>query len=82
MTAEELRKKVEAGSQMIAFTYKGKDGDIDPWYDEKMKCVRHNLFYDGMQISTFDTEDAMNVTIFDRKSLNEIAEELTDIEYI
>ncbi len=79
MTAEELRKKIERCLTMIEFTYKGKDGYVDPGYIPETDSHRYDLFYDGTPVSVYTVNDAMRLPFFDGKSLNEIAEELEDI---
>lgn len=81
MTANEIRNMIAMGAFMISFTYNGKDGNIDPYYIPEKKSREYLLFFDGEEQTVYDVDSVMNTPFIDGKSLTEIADKLTDIDW-
>ena len=77
---EQLKKRLEEGAYMQVFSYQGKEGHIDPY------CTRDGkqsflLWYDGKEQLVDSLDAVWNAKMFAGKSLSEISEELTDLDW-
>lgn len=76
MNAQKIKDRIAECCTLFAFTYNGKDGDVDPF--------NKNLFtltYNGESTDVFSLDAVMSTPYFDGKSLNDIAGEITITEW-
>ena len=77
---EQLKKRIEEGAYMQVFFYQGKEGHVDP-YRTQEGVQSYLLWYDGKEKLVYSLEAVWNAKIFGGKSLSEISEELTDLDW-
>ena len=75
MTREEMRAEIESLLGFIGFEYNGKWCGVDPFSAQEIE-----MFCGDKEYTARSVEDAMTVRLFDGRSLDEIAEELTNID--
>lgn len=80
MTAKEILNTVNEVQSLLSFTYRGKEGNIDPYGSIELNR-RWLLFYDGLEVSVYGEDAVLNTPFIDGKTLSEVAEALTDIEW-
>lgn len=68
-----LKKKVEACYGLVEFTYRGKYGNIDPYF-HKDGTYSYLLYFDGFEKTVYSIEDVMNTPFVCGKSLNDLKE--------
>ena len=71
MTASALKKQISKMYSHILFEYKGKNCGIDPITKDKIA-----MWFGGEYLTTHSADEAMQIKLFDGKSLNEIANKI------
>lgn len=76
MTIRQLKDYVESLTSHVVFEYGGKNCGIDPFSRNHFDMWYGDEYYKAESI-----DDVMNYPLFDGKSLTEIFEEITALEY-
>ena len=80
MNANEIRDMLSRCFTMLYFRYQGKDGHIDPYYTPGVG-YSYLLWYDGAETLVHGPDEAMNTPFFDGRSLAEISDQITDVDW-
>lgn len=73
MTANALKKRIDKMCSLVSFTYRGKDGHVDPY-----SHTEYLLWYDGEEMTVDSIDKVMDTPFFCGKTLTEIAGEIID----
>lgn len=66
---------------LFGFEYNGKDGNVDPYYSDKLKTDSFLLYYDGTEQTVYNLDDVMNTPFIEGKTLNEVADQIEITEW-
>ena len=75
-TFKEFIAFVESISSHVLFCYNGKECGVDP-----ISSTQYTLWYGDFEITCHCIDEVKNGKYFDGKSLSEIFDNITDIEY-
>lgn len=81
MKVNEIRNRIAEGATLFGFRYKGKTGNVDPYYIPEDKSSKYLLFFDDSEQTVHDIDSVMNTPFIDGKSLNDVAEQLIITEW-
>lgn len=72
MTANDLKNRIDELCSIVSFSYKGKEGHVDPYSHSQ-----YLLWFDGDEMMVGSIEEVMNTPFFGGATLNEIADKIT-----
>lgn len=75
MTAKELRGRIESLCTHILFDYNGKECGVDPFSTEHFDMWCGDAFMEA-----HSTDEVMQVSFFDGKALEDIADQIENVE--
>lgn len=76
MTANDLKNRIDELCAIVSFVYEGKEGHVDPYSHSQ-----YLLWFDGDEMMVNSIDRVMNTPFFDGRTLNEIADKVTAIDY-
>lgn len=76
MTIEEVKKYLTSLTSHILFEYKGKSCGIDP-----LSRTKFNMWFGSNAMAANSINEVMTVKFFDGKSLEEIWNNITNLEF-
>lgn len=76
MKADAIKNRIAEICTLFGFEYHGKDGNVDPYSQTEFL-----LFFDGAEKTVHSIDEVMSTPFFDGKSLAEIADEITNIDW-
>lgn len=79
MNATKIKVRLSEMCTLFAFSYHGKEGNIDPYYSPTGSTF--HLYFDGKETDVHSVDDAMGIPFFDGQSLNDIAADITVTEW-
>lgn len=79
--ANKIKNRIEECVTLFGFEYKGKDGNVDPYYIPEKHRQEYLLFYDGKEQTVYDIEDVMNTPFIAGKTLADVSDEITITEW-
>lgn len=81
MKSEMIKKRIEQCVTLFEFEYKGKEGNIDPYYIPELKKTKYLLFFDGSETTVDTIDEVMTTPFIDGKNINEICNEIVVIDW-
>ncbi len=76
MTAAQIKDCLAEHNGTFVFEYRGKRYGIEPYCDTEIE-----LWYGDLDTTVHSLDEAMNIPVFDGKSLAEIADEIVIYEF-
>lgn len=81
MNAEKIKQRIGKMVTLFGFVYKGKDGNVDPYYLPETKTKEFLLFFDGEEQTVYNIDDVMNTPFIEGKTLNDVADQIEITEW-
>lgn len=81
MKSEIIKNRIEQCITLFGFEYNGKEGNIDPYYMPELKKTKYLLFFDGLETMVDSIDEVMLTPFINGKSLTEICNEITVIDW-
>ncbi len=76
-TLDYIKKTLSVNGALLGFEYKGKEGNIDPYYSGKDTYL---LFFDDKELLVHSLDEVFTASFIDGKTLKEVAEQIVIIE--
>ncbi len=76
MTSSMIKKRLDGLIGCVTFEYKGHPCGVDPLAHDDF-----NMWYGNLAFKARSIDEVMTTKLFDGKSLTDIANDITDLEY-
>lgn len=76
-TLNYVKKTLFINGTLLGFEYRGKEGNIDPYYSGKDTYL---LFFDDKELLVHSLEEVFTTPFIDGKTLNEVIDQIVIIE--
>ena len=81
MKAEKIKARIDDCVTLFGFEYRGKEGNVDPYYIHEEKRYEFLLYFDGQEQIVNNIDDVMNTPFILGHTLNEVADEIEITEW-